>query len=89
MDDLISKIREYREYKRMEEESKNHANALADEIKAVMVAAGADKMIVGEYKLSYTDCTRKDVDKTQLMADLGDRFNQYIRETAYKRFAVS
>ena len=88
MKELEAKIKEYREMKRLAEEALAAADSIADEIKAVMTEAGQDKMIVGEYKLSYTDCTRKDLDKKRLKADLGD-LSEYTKITMYKRFSVA
>lgn len=88
MTNLQDKIREYREYARMIEEMEALKDAIADELKVAMTEAGQDKMIVGEYKLSYTDCTRKDLDKKRLEADLGD-LSEYTKVTIYKRFSVA
>ncbi len=88
MTNLESKIREYREYKRMIEELEDLAGAIADELKAAMIEAGKDKMIVGEYKLTYTDATRSTLDRKRLEADLGD-LSEYTKATTYKTFRVS
>ncbi len=88
MTNLESKIREYREYKRMIEELEDLAGAIADELKAAMTEAGKDKMIVGEYKLTYTDTTRSTLDRKRLEADLGD-LSEYTKVTTYKTFRVS
>ena len=84
-----TKAREYREYKRMIEELQGLADSIADEIKSAMNEAGESKLIIGEYKISYTDCTRRDLDKKRLEADHGDIYAAYTRETSYKRFAVA
>jgi len=89
MTNMEAKIREYREYKRMAEEMQAIADAIADELKAAMTEAGETKMIVGEYKLSYSDCTRRDIDKKALAADHADIFAAYTRQTSYKRFSVA
>jgi len=88
MTKLEAKIREYREFKRMAEEAQAAADSLADEIKAAMTEAGENKMIVGEYRLSYTDTKRETLDKKRLEQDLGD-LSEYIKTTFYKRFAVA
>ena len=85
---LENKIREYRELKRMAEEAQAMADTIADEIKAAMNEAGESKMIVGEYKLSYTETKRETLDKKRLEADLGD-LTEYTNTTYYKRFAVA
>ena len=88
MSELEKEIREYREYKRMIEELEEMTAAIADELKAAMVEAGKEKMIVGEYKLSYTDTTRTSLDRHQLEADLGD-LSKYERTSTYKMFRVA
>jgi len=85
---LEAKIKEYREMKRLVEEAQAAAESLADEIKAAMAEAGESKMIVGEYKLSYTEAKRETLDKKRLEADLGD-LAEYTKTTYYKRFAVA
>jgi predicted phage-related endonuclease len=89
MTNLESKIKEYREMKRLAEEAQTAADSIADELKAAMTEAGETKLIVGEYKLSYTDCTRRDIDKKALQADHADIYTAYLKETSYKRFAVA
>ena len=86
---LESKIREYREYARMIEEMEAIKNTIADELKTAMSEAGQDKMIIGEYKLSYTDCTRKDIDKKRLETEHKALYDAYLKETTYKRFSVA
>jgi predicted phage-related endonuclease len=85
---MLDKIKKYREYKRLAEEAQAVADAIADELKAAMNESGESKMIVGEYKLSYTDVTRETLDKKRLEADLGD-LTEYTKVTAYKRFSVA
>ncbi len=85
MANLESKIREY---KQMIEELEDLAVAIADELKAAMTEAGKDKMIVGEYKLTYTDATRSTLDRKRLEVDLGD-LSEYTKVTTYKTFRVS
>ena len=88
MTNIETMAKEYREYKRMIEELQALQNAIADEIKAVMTEAGETKMIIGEYKISYSDCTRKDLDKKRLEQDLGS-LDEYLKITQYKRFSIA
>ena len=89
MTDLEAKVKEYREMKRLAEEAQAVADAIADELKAAMTEAGETKLIVGEYKLSYTDCKRTDIDKKALQAEQADIYAAYLKETSYKRFSVA
>ena len=88
MTNLETKIREYREYKRLAEEAQAAADSIADELKAAMQEAGQDKMTVGDYKLTYTESKRETLDKKRLEQDLGD-LTEYTKVTFYKRFAVA
>ena len=87
--DLTVKIREYREYHRMIEEMQAIKEAIADELKAYMQEAGESKMIIGEYKLSYTEVKRTEIDKKRFQAENADLYALYSKELAYMRFLVS
>jgi len=87
--ELTARIKEYREYKRMAEEMLQLADSIADELKALMTEAGESKMIVGEYKLSYTDVSRTDIDRKRLKEEEEAIFEKYSYSTTYKRFLVS
>jgi len=89
MENLEEKIKEYQTYKRRIEELKDLAEKIADELKAMMLEAGQDKMIIGSYKLSYLDYTRKDIDKKRLQAEQNAIYAAYLKETTYKRFIVA
>ena len=86
---MAEKIREYREYTRMMEELAALKDAIADELKAWMTQEGKAKATVGEYKLSYTEVTRSDIDKKRLQAEQEEIYNAYQKETKYMRFAVA
>ena len=87
MFDFEGKAREYREYKRMSEELGAIATGIADEMKAAMVAEGKDKLIAGNYKISYTNVTSSRLNQRKLEAILGD-LSPYMTTTTYKRFSV-
>jgi predicted phage-related endonuclease len=89
MADLVAKIKEYREYKRMAEELLALADGIADELKAHITEAGENKVIIGEYKLSYTDVTRTDINRKKLKEEEAEIFEKYSYSTTYKRFLVS
>ena len=89
MKDLESKIKEYREYKRLMDEIKILADSLADELKDFMEKSGESTMIVGEYKMQYVDVTRRDLDKKRLEMEHAALYAAYLRESSYKRFSVT
>ena len=89
MQEIMEKIKLYREYKRMADEIANITDSIADDLKSFMISEGKEKIIIGEYKLSYTDITRTDIDRKRLETEYNDIFNELSTETTYKRFLVS
>ena len=86
---ITSVIREYREYARMIEEMEAIKDSLADQLKAYMVESGQTKVIIGEYKMSYTDITRTDINRKLLKEEEAEIFEKYSYSTVYKRLLVS
>jgi predicted phage-related endonuclease len=86
---LTAKVHEYKEVSTLIAELDAIKNAIADELKAILTTAGQDTLTVGNYKVSYTDCFRRDIDKKALASDHADLYAEYIRETTYKRFTVA
>ena len=80
---------EYKEYKRMIEETQSLADAIADRLKAAMTEAGEEKIIVGQYKLTYVDAIRRDIDRKRLESEHKAIFDEMLKETSYKRFSVA
>jgi len=64
-------------------------DAIADELKSLMTATGQDRLAVGQYTISYTDCLRRDIDKKALKSDYNEIYNGLLKETHYKRFSVA
>ena len=87
--ELNAKVREYKEYSQMIAEMDAIKSAIADELKVYMSNEGVDTLTVGEYKVSYTDCFRCDIDKKALASDHAELYADYLRETTYKRFTVA
>ena len=86
---LTEKIREFRELKRMSEELLKMADSIADELKAHMIETNQTMMIIGEYRLSYNEISRIDIDKQRLKDEQEEIFAKYSYIKRYKRFLVS
>ena len=89
MNELSERIKMYREYKRLSEEALSLADSIADELKSIMTEQGVERLIVGEYKLSYTDVSRTDINRKKLQEEESEIFEKYSYTTSYKRFLVS
>ena len=87
--ELIAKIKEFKEYGAMIDELTHLKDAIADELKALMTATGQNKMTIGQYTLTYTDCERRDLDKKAIAENYADIYNAHLKQSFYKRFTVS
>ena len=85
---LLHTIHEYNEYSKMLSEIESIKNNLADTLKSYMTDNGHDTMTVGNYKLSFISVSRTDIDRKKLEAENNGIYNQYLKETTYKRFSV-
>ena len=86
--EIQNKCKEYKEMKRIADEAQTAADSIADELKREMTEASEEIKICGEYKLTYTETTRRDIDKKKLAEEHEALYNAYIKETTYKRFSV-
>ena len=84
---LEALARQYKQYKRMEDELKEELDKLADAIKA-QVKAGAP-VIVGEYKISLANVTQARIDATALRRDYPDVAEAYSKDSSYQRLTIS
>jgi len=87
--ELATKIREYKEYSQLINEMEAIKDGIADGLKQFMREAGLETMTVDGFKVSYTDCFRRDIDKKALAAEHSELYAGYLRETTYKRFTVA
>lgn len=86
--EIINKCTEFKELKRMEEELQALMEAIKDEIKNLMVETNQEKLIAGQYKISYTDRQRNDLNKKRLEETLGD-LTSYMDTKVYKCLLIS
>lgn len=84
---LEALAKQYKEYKRMEEEVKAELDAIADAIKA-QVKAGVP-VIAGEYKISLANVTQARIDGTALRRDMPDVAEAYSKDSSYQRLTIS
>lgn len=89
MKDYGKLVNQIRELKRMQEELQAEIDHLQDEIKADMTAAGTDEIRGTEFKITWKTCTRQDIDKKALKAELPDVAARFIKVIEYKRFTIA
>lgn len=88
MKDLEKAVAEYRALKAMEEELKNELKEAEKQIIQYMNEQNKTKETGVDFKISYTDCSRKTLDSKKLEQAFGN-LDAYRNVTAYKRLTVS
>lgn len=80
---------ELAQYIRMQEEAAAMVEALKDQIKAQMTAAGVDTLVGAEHKATYKAVTSNRIDTAALKRDLPDVAQQYTRAMETRRFTFA
>lgn len=85
---LNKAVAEYRTLKAMKEELDEQIKAAEKEIITYMTEQNKTKEVGENYKINYSDCTKKTLDGKRLEADLGC-LDEYRKVTTYKRLLVN
>jgi len=85
--ELIRKIKEMREMQRMAEEAVAEAEALKDEIKAIM--GDSEELRAGEYKVTWKSVESARVDTAALKREMPSIAEAFTRKTTTRRFCVA
>lgn len=80
---------ELAQYIRVQEEAAAMVEALKDQLKAQMQAAGVDTMAGAEHKATYKAVTSCRVDTTALKKDLPEIAARYTKTTEPRRFTFA
>lgn len=87
--DINATMAELAQYIRMQEEAAAMVEALKDQIKAQMTAAGVDTLVGSEHKATYKAVTSSRVDTTAIKKDLPDVVARYTKTTETRRFTFA
>lgn len=87
--ELITKLNELTELRRMAEDLNAEIEALQDAIKAHMEEADADTLTAGAYKVTWKPVTSTRIDTTALRKDLPEVWQEYGKTTTTRRFSVA
>jgi predicted phage-related endonuclease len=80
---------ELAQYIRMQEEAAAMVEALKDQLKAQMQAAGVDTLAGAEHKATYKAVTSCRLDTTALKKDLPEIAARYTKTTETRRFTFA
>ena len=85
--EIISKVEELMEIRKMIEELQGEADAITDEIKAFMDKE--ETMMAGSWKVTYKETVSRRLDTAALKKILGDALEGYYKTVVTRPFKVS
>ena len=84
--DIITKVQDLMELRRMAEELQAEIDALQDAVKDFM--GSEETMIAGAFKVSYKSVTSSRLDSTALKKEMPDVAARFMKQTVTRRFTV-
>ena len=87
--EIISKLNEFSELRRMADELNAEIEAIQDAIKAHMTEADTDTITAGAFKVTWKAVTSTRIDTTALRKDLPEIWQEYGKTTTTRRFSVA
>ena len=87
--EIISKLNELSELRRMADELNAEIEAIQDAIKAHMTKADTDTITAGAFKVTWKAVTSTRIDTTALRKDLPEIWQEYGKTTTTRRFSVA
>lgn len=86
-DNMVSKVAELMELRKMIEELENEASAITDEIKDYMGAE--ETMMAGTWKVTYRETVSRRMDTAALKKVLGDALEGYYKTVVTRPFKIA
>ena len=87
--EMIDKVHELRELKRMMAELEAEIEAVTDDIKAEMIAQDVETLAGTDWKVTYKSVTTSRLDATALKKTLPDIAAKFMKQTTTKRFLLA
>ena len=87
--EIITKLTELAELRRMAEELNAEIDAIQDAIKAHMTEVDTDTITAGAFKVTWKPVTSTRIDTTALRKDLPEVWEEYGKTTTTRRFNVA
>ena len=87
--EIISKLNELSELRRLADELNAEIEAIQDAIKAHMTEADTDTITAGAFKVTWKAVTSTRIDTTALRKDLPEIWQEYGKTTTTRRFSVA
>ena len=85
-DNMVSKVQELMELRKMAEDLQAEMDAITDEIKAYM--GEEETMMAGSWKVTYKETVSRRMDTKALKQVLGDALEEYYKTIVTRPFKV-
>ncbi len=86
--EMVTKIKELKELKAMQEELAAEMTAIEDDLKAEMTANGKEELAVDVYKIRYTTIKSSRFDSAGFRKIMPELYEQFTKQTESHRFSV-
>lgn len=87
--DILAKVKALKELEALISEAQADAEAIKDELKAVMVERDTEEMDVDVFKIRYKTVKSSRFDTTAFKSTHKELYEQYVKQTKSRRFTVS
>lgn len=87
--ELISKLNDLAQLRRLADDLDAEITAIQDEIKAHMAAAQTDTLTAGAFRVVWKSVTSTRIDTAALRRELPEVWQEYGKTTTTKRFTIS
>ena len=86
--EIIKKIETLRELESFMDELNAEAEAVKDELKALMLERGVEELEAGAYILRYSSVSSNRFDTTAFKMIYGDLYKAFTKQVSSKRFSI-
>ncbi len=87
--DILAKVKALKELEALISEAQADAEAIKDELKAVMIERDTEEMDVDVFKIRYKTVKSSRFDTTAFKSTHKELYEQYVKQTESRRFTVS
>ena len=87
--ELERKIAELQELETIAEEAKAEAEAIKDEIKALMLEQDTEELIAGKKIIRWTSVLSNRFDSSAFKKEHNAMYQQYLKQTTSRRFSIA
>lgn len=89
INEIEKKIEELNELEAIANEAKAEAEAIKDEIKALMLEQNTEELETGKHIIRWSSVLSNRFDTTTFKKEHAEMYKQYTKQTASKRFSIA